>query len=669
MMDSSLHHIISDCATATAAWNKIHDSFSTLGPIHQVSLLKHALSTRFTPGINIDVTLLALEHTMKDMFAAGPIKEDDWMIMICLNALSHDFFTPIHKQLEGILTSTKDGISFDGLKARLRFEASKVRHANQAIAAEEAMAAVSVKKPRVTCTNCNKLGHTKEKCWRPGGGDEGGGPRACAKKEKEREATLAAADANVVGETKTESANIANAKWPISAMAAPSYPISFYRPDDHLYESDWSFACIDKLEPTCSIDWLAHRHSMRSSELALASMESVPHFLDSGASIHCTQCKDDFVKITSITPRPIKGMNGSVAEAIGVGDVTMRTLSGQSLTLRKVLYVPDATIRLISVGKLGDDDNYVSVFSRDQCRVYDQAKQEILRGTRACGGLYFVPTASSAHAYANLARAPASLETWHKRLGHVNYPSIIAMAKKGMATGMPTDLSSMPPVCEHCILGKQAKTPVPKICEGKRAEGTLDVVFSDITGPEDVPAGGKFYALNFIDDHSRQTWTYLLAKKSDALNAFTEWQTLVERQSGCTVKKFITDNGREYTSKLYEKYLLSHGIQHLLTAPYSSAENGVVERSHRTLMSRERSIRSDANLPPSLWGECILTAVYLKNRMPTKALEDKTPYEVWTGHKPDLSHLREIGCRAFILIQNRHVAKIYNRSVKCVLVG
>jgi hypothetical protein len=109
------------------------------------------------------------------MFAAGPIKEDDWMITICLNALSHDFYTPI--QLEGILTSTKDGISFDGLKARLRFEASKVRHANQAVAAEEALAALSLKKsPRVICTNCSKPGHTKEKCWRPGGGDEGGGP-------------------------------------------------------------------------------------------------------------------------------------------------------------------------------------------------------------------------------------------------------------------------------------------------------------------------------------------------------------------------------------------------------------------------------------------------------------------------------------------------------------
>ena len=53
--------------------------------MHQVSLLKHALSTHFSPGTDIDITLLGLEHTMKEMFAAGPIKEDDWMIVICLD--------------------------------------------------------------------------------------------------------------------------------------------------------------------------------------------------------------------------------------------------------------------------------------------------------------------------------------------------------------------------------------------------------------------------------------------------------------------------------------------------------------------------------------------------------------------------------------------------------
>ena len=183
------------------------------------------------------------------------------------------------------------------------------------------------------------------------------------------------------------------------------------------------------------------------------------------------------------------------------------------------------------------------------------------------------------HEYANVVRAPADRLTWHRRLGHVNYSSIIDMAKHHMAIGMPTNLSTIPPVCEHCILGKQAKRPVPECHEGKQSTQLLEIVFSDITGPEDVPTGGKVYVLNFINDCSRQTWSYLLAKKSDALSAFKEWRSLAEHQAERPVKTFITDNGGEYTSTSYEAHLKQHGIQHLVTAPYTSAENGVVEHS------------------------------------------------------------------------------------------
>ena len=44
-----------------------------------------------------------------------------------------------------------------------------------------------------------------------------------------------------------------------------------------------------------------------------------------------------------------------------------------------------------------------------------------------------------------------------------------------------------------------------------------------------------------------------------------------------------------------------------------------------------------------LWGEAINHAVYLKNQTGTKALEGKTPYEVFYGVKPNLKGLPEFG--------------------------
>src|SRR5882724_12240021 len=63
------------------------------------------------------------------------------------------------------------------------------------------------------------------------------------------------------------------------------------------------------------------------------------------------------------------------------------------------------------------------------------------------------------------------------------------------------------------------------------------------------------------------------------------------------------------------------------------------------------------------------TATYLKDCTLTHTLKDKTPYEVYYGQKPDLSHLRKLECKAFILIQYGDHPKIYSRSVKCMLVG
>lgn len=57
-----------------------------------------------------------------------------------------------------------------------------------------------------------------------------------------------------------------------------------------------------------------------------------------------------------------------------------------------------------------------------------------------------------------------------------------------------------------------------------------------------------------------------------------------------------------------------------------------------------RSIMHEKGLPKKFWTEAANTAVYLQNCLPTKALEDKTPYEAWYSYKPSLSFLKVFGC-------------------------
>ena len=63
---------------------------------------------------------------------------------------------------------------------------------------------------------------------------------------------------------------------------------------------------------------------------------------------------------------------------------------------------------------------------------------------------------------------------------------------------------------------------------------------------------------------------------------------------------------------------------------------------NRTLNESVRSMLSDTNLPKKFWAEALATAVYLRNRSPTRAVERRTPFEAWTKEKPDVSHLKAL---------------------------
>ena len=56
------------------------------------------------------------------------------------------------------------------------------------------------------------------------------------------------------------------------------------------------------------------------------------------------------------------------------------------------------------------------------------------------------------------------------------------------------------------------------------------------------------------------------------------------------------------------------------------------------------------NLPKFLWGEVVSIAIYTLNRCPIKFIEGKTPFDVWSGIKPNISHFRVFGYEAFSYI-------------------
>ncbi|KAG7527831.1 Integrase catalytic core [Arabidopsis thaliana x Arabidopsis arenosa] len=111
------------------------------------------------------------------------------------------------------------------------------------------------------------------------------------------------------------------------------------------------------------------------------------------------------------------------------------------------------------------------------------------------------------------------------------------------------------------------------------------------------------------------------------LEAFTNFQNYVTNHYNAKIKIFRSDNGGEYTSHAFKQHLAKHGIIHQTSCPYTPQQNGVAERKNRHLMEVARSMMFHTNVPKRFWSDAVVLACYLINRIPTKILQDSSPFE------------------------------------------
>ena len=221
----------------------------------------------------------------------------------------------------------------------------------------------------LTCTNCHAIGHTGDRCFKPGGGLEG--------KREEYLGNLNRAQAHLAQLTEIIEGNMVDSDGVsqplplepdiiVDPLPAPAFsalsliPITSSESVDAVVNDDMFFELyfgsssksLLALSAIPSVDPL-----FESLPSVAFSAASFPYnsVLDSGCTHHIFRDRSLFWSYDATRATPVKTANCGFLPTLARGSVRFRVVSGQRsvvFVLNDCLHAPDAPINLISVGAL-----------------------------------------------------------------------------------------------------------------------------------------------------------------------------------------------------------------------------------------------------------------------------------------------------------------------------
>ena len=392
-------------------------------------------------------------------------------------------------------------------------------------------------------------------------------------------------------------------------------------------------------------------------------------YLDSGSSDHFSPYEELFDVLKPLS-KPIE-INTAEGTAYGIakGRIQLCVKAGDEnidIILNNVLYAPDMQSNLLSTTVLFDLGYEISMKPGVGTRILKN--DDVVAETIREGKLFrlAIPGPESMAMAARTVQAE-DVTVWHRRLAHMGEADVKKM--ENLAEGVKIKKGTNVGVCGNCMAGKQHRTPSYE--PSMRAKKPGELIHIDMSGQiTPTTFGGFNYYGLFVDDATRKTYIAPMKTNGSAemLVHLKLFAKMLETELGAKIKRIRTDGGSEY-KRFVDAYLKEEGIKHEITAPYHPDQNGVVERANRTIMGRVRAIIEDAKFPKELWDEIAMTVVYLKNLSPTAALDNLTPHEAWYGVKPNLQHLRILGCMAYVHVPEEKRIKLDSHTMKGQLIG
>jgi histone deacetylase 1/2 len=147
---------------------------------------------------------------------------------------------------------------------------------------------------------------------------------------------------------------------------------------------------------------------------------------------------------------------------------------------------------------------------------------------------------------------------------------------------------------------------------------------------------------------------------------FKQFKLQVENQFDDTIKYVQSDNGGEFKS--FITFLQQAGIVHYFSCLYNSAQNGRAERKHKHVVETGLALLAHACLLMKFW-QYAFQSTFLINRMPSKILNNDSPYLTFFQKTPDYKSLKVFGCLCYPFIRPYNNHKLQYQLVQCIFLG
>lgn len=408
----------------------------------------------------------------------------------------------------------------------------------------------------------------------------------------------------------------------------------------------------------------SHDKENKNSILSVNKIpDNTPYQLDTAADYHVAGNESDFSSYIK-SPITIFVAGGGQVTAAGHGDLLLPTCDGKIEKLKGAILLPGQKTKILSTSQLENQGFSIRwPMNFQDIEIIRSDGSACARFKRQSGRLIWRPsTINKLNTRVSNTIAYSVGRNWHNILGHPGQTAQkMALDQAGIiGYNSPHD-------CEICT---KSKITISKGHSSLRyASKFAEAIHMDLVGGQkslspvatDTSVPNATWFLLAVDEYTSWKWAWPIYSKKTVPTRIQYFLQHLKNVQNITPKRLHTDSGTEFSNMELQKELLARGIEWHKSSSRAPEQNGIAERSVRTVTEKMRALHLQSGLQVRLWPLILNAAITILNATPNK-LAPKSPYYAVYQKMPDIKQFYPFGCRAYWLEPDQNKLKSKARA-------